>query len=151
MKLAEALLLRSEYVNKIDTLHQRVIQNVKVQEGDSPTENPEELIREIFALSGEVHALINKINRKNMETELSDGRTLAEAICEKDSLIKKRRILENIVMAASQRDPRLTHSEIKMKTVVSLSELQKQIDSLSKEYRILDAKIQACNWTVEFE
>ena len=40
-------------------------------------------------------------------------------------------------------------SEIKIKSTVNVRELQKQVDSLSRELRELDEAIQEKNWTTE--
>ena len=44
MKLAEALLLRSDQQKKLASLKQRINANVLVQDGDEPSEDPNELI-----------------------------------------------------------------------------------------------------------
>ncbi len=51
MKLAEALLLRSDQQKKLASLKQRINANVLVQEGDEPSEDPNELIKQVFALT----------------------------------------------------------------------------------------------------
>lgn len=45
MKLAEALIERAELQKKNAQLIGRILSNTKVQEGDSPAEEPEELIK----------------------------------------------------------------------------------------------------------
>ena len=40
MKLAEALILRADCQRHIEQLKQRLLRNVKVQEGDKPSEDP---------------------------------------------------------------------------------------------------------------
>ncbi len=49
MKLAEALLLRSDQ-QKIISLKQRINANVLVQDGDQPSEDPNELLKQVFSL-----------------------------------------------------------------------------------------------------
>lgn len=53
MKLAEALLLRSDQQKKLASLKQRINANVLVQDGDEPSEDPNELIKQVFALTQE--------------------------------------------------------------------------------------------------
>ncbi|WP_215900595.1 DIP1984 family protein, partial [Acinetobacter baumannii] len=50
MKLAEALLLRSDQQKKIISLKQRINANVLVQDGDQPSEDPNELLKQVFSL-----------------------------------------------------------------------------------------------------
>ena len=64
-------------------------------------------------------------------------------------LRKQRGLLADIAEAASQRDYRLTHSELRMQTTLDLGALQKEMDRLSKAYRELDVAIQGVNWTTE--
>ena len=151
MKLAEALLLRSEYQKKIENLQSRILANIKVQDKDEPLENPQELINESFELSGQLCALIKKINACNNSATLSGGQTLSEAIVERDMLMKKRNILAAVAAKVLDKDYRLTHSEVKMNVVVSIKETQKQIDALSQKFRELDAQIQGLNWTTDLE
>lgn len=50
---------------------------------------------------------------------------------------------------ASSKVRRMTHSEIKIKSTVPVSEIQKTVDTLSKELRECDELIQELNWTTE--
>jgi len=45
MKLAEALILRSDLQTKLASLQQRINNNVLIQEGDQPSEDPEKLLK----------------------------------------------------------------------------------------------------------
>jgi hypothetical protein len=149
MKLSEALLLRSEYQKKIENLQSRILANVKVQEGDKPLEDPSSLIKEAMDLNTELGTLIVKINARNNAAKLPDGQTISEAIVKRDTLIKQRNILSAVASKAHEKDFRLTHAEVKMKFAVSLEDVQKQIDDLSKKFREIDTQIQSVNWTTE--
>lgn len=151
MKLAEALLLRAEYQQKIVNLQGRLAQNLKVQEGEQPHEDPEQLLQELLSLNDKLVELIKKVNLSNMQTPFDERRTLADALVEREILAKKRQILTTAVSNANQRDYRLTHAEVKLVVTVDIARLQKQIDQLSKEFRELDTAIQARNWTVDLE
>ena len=43
----------------------------------------------------------------------------------------------------------MTRTEIKIVSTVSVSEIQADLDELSKQLRITDEKIQELNWTTE--
>ena len=47
MKLAEALNLRADLQKRIANLRERLIKNAKVQEGDTPSEDPNMLLNEL--------------------------------------------------------------------------------------------------------
>lgn len=149
MKLAEALLLRAELQKKVENLQSRILANLKVQEGDTPHENPSELLEEAFSLSEQLCALIKQINHRNNLATLPGGIPLSEALAERDLLLKKRNILSSIAAKAQERDYRLTHAEVKMQVTLPVGDIQRQMDKLAKAYRELDTQIQAVNWTIE--
>ena len=47
MKLAEALNIRADLQRKVYQLKSRLIANSQVQEGDTPAEDPEDLVKEL--------------------------------------------------------------------------------------------------------
>lgn len=149
MKLAEALLLRSEYQKKIENLQSRILSNLKVQENDKPHENPEALLKEAFDLNEQLCTLVKQINARNNVASLPNGTVLSEALADRDMLMKKKNLLASIAAHANEKDYRLTHTEVKMCITLPIGELQKQIDSLSRSFRELDTQIQAVNWTVD--
>lgn len=149
MKLAEALLLRSEYQQKIANLEARVIMNLKVQEGDSPHENPLELLNELLDLHDQLSDLIKKINYRNNNTPFSDDKMLYEALADREALIKKRTLLYYIANSGMDQNFRTTRSELKTITTVPIAQIHKQADDLSRQFRELDSKIQALNWNTD--
>lgn len=151
MKLAEALLLRSEYQKKIDSLQQRIFANLKVQENEKPHEDPNSLLAEAMDLHDALCLIIKKINKKNNEIKLANGQTIAEALADRDMLMKKRQMLANITANAEQRDFRLTHTEVKIYTTVDIGKIQKEIDSISQQFRQIDTQIQEQNWAGDVE
>ncbi|MEK4350147.1 DIP1984 family protein [Paenibacillus sp. FSL R5-0475] len=66
MKLAEALVNRSDLTRKIVQLKQRLERVVKVQEGEDPAEQPEALLQELERAVNEQTILIRVINRSPM-------------------------------------------------------------------------------------
>ena len=149
MKLAEALLLRAEYQQKIHILQARIQVNLRVEQDEEPQEDPNALLREACETNARLRELVKQINVRNSAAMLSDGRTLAEALVDRDALKKERDVLSSVATSAMEKDFRLTHTELKTRITVSVSELQKRADDLSQEYRELDAQIQAVNWTIE--
>lgn len=148
MKLAEALAIRKDKQKKIEQLKSRVLNNVRIQEGDIPSENPAELMGEMDACLKDLFVLIFKINKTNMNT-VSDGRTVTEMMAERDVLSIRVTALRDIFNKASESQDRYSRSEIKLVTTIDIKALGKQIDELSKRLRELDMKIQALNFTTE--
>ncbi|MBS1251872.1 MAG: hypothetical protein MAG451_00906 [Anaerolineales bacterium] len=149
MKLAEALILRADQQKRIEQLKQRLLRNAKVQEGDEPAENPQALLAELERVSEELEQFIQRINRTNSATELEPELTLTDALATRDVLRLKHGIYRNLAQAATVTQDRYSRSEVKFKSTVRISDIQKQADQLAKEYRELDAKIQQANWQTE--
>lgn len=149
MKLAEALMLRSDYLERINKLKDRIINNLTVQEGDKVSEDPNPLIAELNDVADKLNEIIIKINNTNNNTAFNDKLNLSSALTYRDTLKKKRNNLEQIVLNASGSHMRLSRSEIKLVKTVDISALQKDIDKLSKEFREIDTKIQEKNWLTD--
>lgn len=149
MKLAEALILRADNKKRFEQLRQRLMNNAKVQEGDEPAEKPEDLLKEIEQTANEYERLIKQINKTNSETEFSKGKTLTDALAERDVLILRRSIYSGLVNSATVSQQLYSRSEIKFVSTVDVGKTQKLADKLSKQYRELDAKIQEFNWKTD--
>lgn len=148
MKLAEALDLRADVSKRLSQLSERLAANAKVQEGDSPAEDPEELLGELDRLTGQLEDLIFRINLTNSRT-LHEGKSLTEMIAAKDALSLKSSILRNFLAAASAKTDRYSNKEIRVVSTVNVRELQKKSDGLSEEIRKLNVKIQELNWATD--
>jgi len=148
MKLAEALITRADLKKKIAQMCSRMEQNAKVQEGEKPAEAVEELLPLYDSMVDELEILVKRINRTNNMTILEGG-TLADAIAERDCLRGRITAYRNLYDAAAIKQERYSRSEVKYVRCINTAELQKNIDALSKKYRMMDTKIQAANWQVE--
>ena len=149
MKLAEALIQRAEIQKKNGQLISRIKANTKVQEGDLPSEKPEELIAEYEESMARFLELVQRINQTNCKTPFDDKKSIADAIALRDCLGTKIRAYREFYESATIRLDRYRLNEIKAVRCIDVKELQKQIDKLSKEYREIDTKLQGINWTVD--
>jgi aspartokinase len=149
MKLAEALIERAEIKKMNMQLVNRIKNNVKTQEGDPPAEMPEELIAEYERNMQRFLELVQQINRTNNETQFNEELKITDAIAMRDCLGAKIRTYREIYEAATIRTDMFSRNEIKFIRVVDSKELQATINTLSKEYRELDTKLQGLNWTVD--
>ena len=149
MKLAEALILRKDLQTRVARIRDRLFANVLVQEGDTPSEDPAELIVRLNETLAELGSLISKINKTNSSTLLLDGKPLADAITERDLALRKVSILREALQKAADRPKRYSQKEIRLLTPLDVQKEEKIVDKLAYEARVLDAKIQAKNWEVE--
>lgn len=148
MKLAEALQERADLNRKIEQLNRRLSNNILVQEGEDPAECPQQLLRELDDAIARLEYLMAAINRTNCVIK-ADGITLTELIAKKDALLLKISAYRRAAGEASMSTDRARGTEIKVKSVIKASELQKLVDQMSKELRLLDNRLQATNWTVD--
>ena len=149
MKLAEALSIRKDLQKRIQQLGQRIQNNVKVQEGDEPSEQPKELLGELGDCLTRLEDIIWRINATNMQTLNAEGKTLTELMARKDVLTMRIGSLRSIFDTASSGQDRYSRSEIKMVTVIDVKQLGKQIDEYSAQLRKLDIEIQSLNFQTE--
>jgi len=148
MKLAEALQERADLNKRIEQLRIRIEQNVVMQEGVDPVEKPENLFRELDACIAQLKTIIAAINRANLNT-MVDGTPLTDLLAERDALRLRLSILRDAVNTAGSICMRSRGDEIRQLASVDVNILQKQVDTLSREYRLLDNRIQAANWTTD--
>lgn len=149
MRLGQALARRAELQSRLSELRERLEVSTLVQEGDSPPENPTELIEELDQVADELEQLIASINRTNTATELQPGTTLTDALARRDVLGLRHGALKAAADATAIQQARYSRSEIRMVRTFNVAEVRKRVDQLARERRQLDADIQAANWTVD--
>jgi len=149
MLLAEALAERAEAQRQYEQLMQRLLRVVRVQEGDEPVEDPEELLATANGIIDRMDWLIRSINKTNTATMFDEKYTLTDAIAFRDMALKRRKLYSDVATKASTAQDRYTRSEIKYVNVIDVREMQKRVDKLSGEYRKLDTRIQKMNWEVK--
>ncbi|WP_294188936.1 DIP1984 family protein [uncultured Clostridium sp.] len=148
MKLAEALNLRADLQKRIANLRERLIKNAKVQEGDTPSEDPNMLLNELNDNIIELENIIKLINKTNSSTYI-DNESISDIIAKRDTLGLKLSILRSFISESANKIERYSNKEIKILSTVNVAEKQKEIDNLSKEYRLIDTKLQGLNWTTD--
>jgi len=149
MKLAEALAERSDCQRKLEELKKRAVRSARVQEGEPPAEDANELLSEMDRVFVRLLLLVTAINRTNASTPFDSSQTIADAIAARELVGKKRDTLAALAEAAGTRQDRYSKSEVKFVATVSIAQLQKQVDALSKEYREVDTRLQELNWKTE--
>ena len=148
MKLAEALQERADLNRRIEQLRYRLSNNVLVQEGEKPLEDPAALLEELESSFTRLEWLIARINLTNCAVKV-EGRSLPELIARRDVLSLRAEAYRRLVEEASQNTHRATRTEIKILSAVNVPALQRQADDASRELRLLDNTLQATNWTAD--
>lgn len=146
MKLAEALSLRKDLETRISKIKDRLENVVRVQEGDKPAEEPQELMDELENCLNQLELLIYNINITNMRIVTDDGRNMTKLLAERDILKKRIDILRNTFNEATNSGSRY-RNEIRYVTIIKVKPLRQELDKFLQQYRQLDMKIQELNFT----
>jgi hypothetical protein len=154
MKLAEALLLRADRNRTLEQLKQRIQVSARYQEGENPPEDARDLVAAASAVLDELEVLIRNINRTNSGTVMADGRTVTDALAERDVLRLRYSMLKVSADAASGALQqagfiRATRSELKYLRALDVRDLRQQASDVARRARELDARVQQVNWTTE--
>ena len=148
MKLAEALQERADLNRAIQQLESRLSANAIVQEGESPAEDPRELLAQLDRSIDRLEELTAAINYRNSVT-VHQGETLTQMIARRDALTLRLRVLRQFANQASMTGHRARGTEIKLVSTVNVKAMQKELDNLSRELRLLDNTIQSLNWSTD--
>jgi hypothetical protein len=156
MKLAEALLLRADRNRSLEQLKQRIQVSARYQEGEKPPEEARDLLAAASAVLDELEVLIRNINRTNSDTVMADGRTVTDALAERDVLRLRYSMLKASADAASGASHqmeffRATRSELKYMSALDVKDLRQQTTDIARRARELDARVQQVNWTTELQ
>ena len=156
MKLAEALLLQADRSRAFEALKARAQAVARYQEGEEPVEDAGQLIAQAEDAVSDLEWLAGRINRTTSSAELPDGRTLADALAERDGLECRISLLTAVADAASGRAAgagtsavRQSRSELKFITAVPVASLRESADKLARMRRELEVAIQKVNWTAD--
>jgi hypothetical protein len=156
MKLAEALLLRADRNRTLEQLKQRIQVSARYQEGENPPEDARALVSAAATVLDELESLIRNVNRTNSGTVMADGRTVTDALAERDVLRLRYSMLKVSADAASGGQQqigymRATRSELKLMSDLDVRTLREQASDIARRARELDARIQEVNWTTELQ
>lgn len=149
MKLAEALAKRADLATRMSQISSRIEQNVLVQEGEKPAEDPLALLAEHDRLAVELQELIVRINATNLSVTVPGHESMTAALARRDVLRQQVRLRQTVATRASARFDRSTRSELRYVSIVDVPVIRSEADALAAELRELDTRIQEANWINE--
>ena len=147
MKLAEALLLRSDLIKKIEHIQNRIRPVLIVSDDKKPQEDPTKLIAQLRTAIQELETLVIRINKTNNEINFNGEASLMHSLAKRDSLKMLSEKLRNIRYAA-QID---NSGDANLKTTIDIKKLQTEMDQTGRAFREIDSKIQELNWLTELK
>lgn len=100
--------IRADLQKKVAQLKERIKESAKVQEGDKPCDNVEELYKELDEALVQLEDLIYRINITNVQI-VQDGDFLTRLIANRDVLSMRVKALKEVVnyVAANDKSQRL--------------------------------------------
>lgn len=100
--------IRTDLQEKVAQLKERIKESAKVQEGDEPCDNVEELYKELDEALVQLEDLIYRINITNVQI-VQDGDSLTRLIANRDVLSIRVKALKEVVnyVAANDKSQRL--------------------------------------------
>ena len=149
MKLAEALSMRKDLEKNISGLKERLENVVRVQDGDAPAEDPQELLGILNNCLNQLEQIIYNVNVTNMKIVNDEGKSMTKLLAERDVLNKRISILRNTFTRAASYSDRYGRNEIRTVATIETKPLRQELDQLSKQYRQLDIEIQRLNFTFD--
>lgn len=156
MRLAEALMERSDLQRRVESLRSRIQASARYQEGEDPAEDAAALLEEAVETVDRLAGLVTRINLTNTAARLDDGTPLTSALARRDALRTRHGILVDAADAASGRGggggsyaPRQMRSELRQIAALPIRDVRDRADDTARELRELDARIQRANWEVE--
>ena len=151
-KLFEALEERAEAQSRLTRLAGRLAAAAVVREGREPAESPVRILAEMDSVHGRLGALNKIITAANNVCRLADGRTLSEAIVDRDSIARRIASLSTLAEAAynSQFDHcnRDTPARVPL---VNVDEMRRGAEALCSDRAALDVQIQQASWSFDVE
>ena len=100
--------IRADLQKKVAQLKERIKESAKVQEGDEPCDNVEELYKELDEALVQLEDLVYRINITNVQI-VQDGGSLTRLIAKRDVLSMRVKALKEVVnyVAANDKSQRL--------------------------------------------
>jgi hypothetical protein len=144
--LGEALTVRADLQQRLGELRGRLLAVAKVQEGETPAEQPDALLTEFEQAAERLRTLIARINRTNLTTVTAAGESLTAALARRDVLAIRHKVHRELAAAASEQSERYSLREIRLTATVDVARLRRTVDELARERRELDVALQAANW-----
>ena len=74
---------------------------------------------------------------------------MSDALARRDVIMKLNKVYRDLATSATVDQARYSRSEVKFVSTVEVAAVQRRADDLAREFRELDAQIQAANWAVD--
>lgn len=151
--------MRAKNTQKLNDLKGRIKNCATSQEGTTPPEDVNALIKDYLAISEAHEKLLVGIAETNAATSIKVGEgttgvgeaSLLDLLQYRERLIRERNLYSMVAAAGtpSQDAFRYMRTELKFVSNVDVPDLRAKEDDVNEQIRVLDAQIQATNWATE--
>jgi hypothetical protein len=119
--------------------------NALYQKDVKSSESPKDILLELNFCFERLELLINTINEAN------NNSGLCKLLAKRDVIKSKLNAYRNFLMEISSGVNRYSKTEIAILPNYDAKIIQKEIDLLSKDFRLVDSTIQSKNWEIQID
>lgn len=143
MKIAEAMVKRSDLKKRINRAASRVSNTAIIAAGDDGSDHKAALA-EWHSINNQIEQLSIKLMAANQKAKLENGMTISTALAKRDSLTRLVEFIESIRVSVPSRDSGYA-------SVYNVKAARLLLDQTTKERSELDMMLQKANWSNELE
>jgi len=153
MNILEALNLKKDLQNRIESLRRRYVNSVTVKKGEKPIEDPQKLLVELEDGFSQLKDISCRISAANTATRNSKGQTIKQLMIEL-SIVEQRkeclnRAFDEVLFGDAEVYSYYNRPQSEYDVTIDIEALKKEIDSQEVRFRQLTSEIQKLDLTTE--
>ncbi len=153
MNILEALNLKKDLQNRIESLRRRYVNSVTVKKGEKPIEDPQKLLVELEDGFSQLNDISCRISAANTATRNSKGQTIKQLMIEL-SIVEQRkeclnRAFDEVLFGDAEVYSYYNRPQSEYDVTIDIEALKKEIDSQEVRFRQLTSEIQKLDLTTE--
>ena len=153
MNILEALNLKKDLQNRIESLRRRYVNSVTVKKGEKPIEDPQKLLVELEDGFSQLKDISSRISAANTATRNSKGQTIKQLMVEL-SIVEQRkeclnRAFDEVLFGDAEVYSYYNRPQSEYDVTIDIEALKKEIDSQEVRFRQLTSEIQKLDLTTE--
>ncbi len=153
MNILEALNLKKDLKNRIESLRRRYVNSVTIMKGEKPIEDPQKLLVELEDFFSQLNDISCRISAANTATRNRKGQTLKQLMIEQ-SIVEQRkecldRAFEEVLFGDAEVYSCYKKPQSDYDVTIDIESLKKEIDNQEIRLRQLTSEIQQLDLTTE--
>jgi|GEM_PF-3204345 len=144
MYLAEALNQRRDLLGRISHYKGLLPKMIYKIEGQDLAFEPEYVLQQLKNLASQLERVVRAINKTNHQTPLEDGKSLADAIAERDSIDLYISFCKKVMQGMNEVS--CSYSDKEQTLRIDMKKVEEDLQRFLDQRRALDSEIQRINW-----